>query len=70
MRHNPQLSNYMINANIFFCLTLLFKTGFLWVALVVLELALYQTGCELRDRSASASEVLGLKTCATTAQFM
>lgn len=41
MRHNPQLSNYMINANIFFCLTLLFKTGFLWVALVVLELALY-----------------------------
>ena len=52
-----------------------FQTGFLCVALValvpVLELALVdQAGLELRDPPASASQMLGLKVCATTAQFM
>ena len=40
----------------------LFETGFLCVPLAVLEL-----GLELRDPPASASQMLGLKVCATTA---
>ena len=49
-----------------------FKTGLLYItALVVLELALVdQAGLEHRDLPASAaSQVLGLKACATTAQL-
>jgi hypothetical protein len=54
---------------LFVCLfvCLFFKTGFLCAALAVLELTLFdQAGLELRDRPASASQVLGLKACATT----
>jgi hypothetical protein len=44
-----------------------FETGFLCVALAVLELTLLdQAGLELRNPPASASQVLGLKACATT----
>jgi hypothetical protein len=44
-----------------------FETGFLHVALAVLELTLVdQAGLELRNTSASASQVLGLKACAIT----
>jgi hypothetical protein len=47
-----------------------FKTEFLCVALAVLELTLVdQTGLELRDPPVSASQVLGLKACATIAQL-
>ena len=42
------------------------ETGFLCVALAVLELTVDQAGLELRNPSASASQVLGLKVCATT----
>jgi hypothetical protein len=45
-----------------------FETGFLCVALAVLELT-YQAGLELRNPPASASQVLGLKVCATTPGF-
>lgn len=41
-----------------------FETGFLCVALVILD----QTSLELRDLPASASQVLELKACATTTQ--
>ena len=41
-----------------------FETGFLCVVLAVLELPL-QAGFELGDLPASASQVLGLKACAT-----
>jgi hypothetical protein len=51
---------------VLFCFS---ETGFLCVALAVLELTLDQAGLELRNPSASASQVLGLKACATTAQF-
>jgi hypothetical protein len=44
-----------------------FKTGFLYVALAVLELTLVdQAGLELRNPPASASQVLDLKVCAIT----
>jgi hypothetical protein len=44
-------------------------TGFLCVALAVPELTLAdQAGLKLRNAPASASQVLGLKVCATTAQ--
>jgi hypothetical protein len=46
---------------------LFFKTGFLCVALAILELTVDHTGLELRNPPASASQVLGLKACATTA---
>jgi hypothetical protein len=51
---------------VFVCL--FFETGFLCVALAVLELAHFvdQAGLELRNPPASASQVLGLKACATT----
>jgi hypothetical protein len=56
----------------FFFLFLAFgflETGFLLcVALAVLELTLNQAGLELRNPTASASQVLGLKVCATTAR--
>jgi hypothetical protein len=47
-----------------------FETGFLCIALAVLELTLVdQAGLELRNPPASASRVLGLKVCATTTQL-
>jgi hypothetical protein len=47
-----------------------FETGFLCVVLAVLELTLVvQAGLELRNLPASASHVLGLKACATTARL-
>jgi hypothetical protein len=47
-----------------------FETGFLCVALAVHSgtHSVDQTGLELRDTPASASKVLGLKVCVTTAQ--
>jgi hypothetical protein len=48
----------------FFVCFCFFETGFLCVALAVLELT--QAGLELRNPLASASPVLGLKACATT----
>jgi hypothetical protein len=45
---------------------LFFETGFLCIALSVLELTVDQAGLELRNPPASASRVLGLKACATT----
>jgi hypothetical protein len=44
------------------------ETGFLCIALAVLELTVDQAGLKLRNPLASASQVLGLKVCATTAQ--
>jgi hypothetical protein len=46
------------------------ETGFLCVALAVLELTLDQAGLELRSLPASASQVLGLKACTTTARLV
>jgi hypothetical protein len=43
-----------------------FETGFLCVALAVLELFVDQTGLKLRNPPASASRALGLKVRATT----
>jgi hypothetical protein len=52
---------------LFVCL-FVFKTGFLCVALAVLGLnSVDQAGLKLRNSPASASQVLGLKACATTA---
>jgi hypothetical protein len=48
---------------------LLFETGFLCIALAVLELTLDQAGLELRNPPASASQVLELKAYVTTAQL-
>jgi hypothetical protein len=46
-----------------------FETGFLCVALAVLEThCVDQTGLGLRNPPASASQVLGLKACTTTAR--
>ena len=61
---------YTLNEiNKFFFVVLLFEIGFLYVTLTVLELALVeQAGLELRDLLASASRVLVLKVCATTAR--
>jgi hypothetical protein len=45
-----------------------FETGFLCVALAVLEFNFVDQAClELRNPLASASQVLGLKACTTTA---
>ena len=45
---------------------IIFKTEFLCVALAILKLTLfYQADLELRDPSASTSQVLGLKRCTT-----
>jgi hypothetical protein len=41
-----------------------FETGFLCIALAVLELFVDQAGLELRNPPASSSRVLGLKACA------
>ena len=50
---------------LFVCL--FFRTGFLCIALAVLELAFVdQAGLKLRNPPASASRVLGLEACATT----
>jgi hypothetical protein len=47
-----------------------FETGFLCIALAVLELTFVdQAGLELRSPPASASRVLGLKACATTSSI-
>jgi hypothetical protein len=51
---------------LFFCFLVFLRQGFLCVALAVLELTLYQADLELRNLPASASQVLGLKVCATT----
>jgi hypothetical protein len=52
---------------LFFCFLFFFETGFLCIALAVLELTFVdQAGLELRNPPASASRVLGLKACATT----
>jgi hypothetical protein len=42
----------------------IFETGFLCVALAVLELTVDKAGLELRDSPTSASKALGLKVCA------
>ena len=48
-----------------------FKTGFLCVALTVLELSLYtRLASNLRNPPASASQVLELQACTTTAQLL
>jgi hypothetical protein len=50
------------------CCCFCFETGFLCIAPAVLELTLIdQAGLELRNPPASASQVVGLKACATTA---
>jgi hypothetical protein len=49
----------------YFVFVLFFETGFLSIALAVLD---DQAGLELRNPPASASQVLGLKACATTAR--
>ena len=46
-----------------------FEIGFLCVALAVLELSVDQAGLELRNLPTSASQLLGLKACATTARL-
>jgi hypothetical protein len=47
-----------------------FETGFLCIALAVLEThSVDQASLELRNSPASASQVLGLKACATTPPF-
>ena len=54
-----------------FYLFIYFKTGFLCVALAVLELTFVdQAGLELRNPPASVSQVLGLKACDTTPGFL
>ena len=50
----------------FFFFFFFFETEFLCEALAVLELS-GQAGFELRNQGTSASQVLGLKACATTA---
>jgi hypothetical protein len=51
-----------------FCFVLFFETAFLCVALSG-DNSVDQAGLELRNPPASASQVLGLKACATTAQL-
>jgi hypothetical protein len=48
---------------------LFFKTGFLCIALVALELAGDQAGLKFKDLPTSASQVLGLIACTTTARL-
>jgi hypothetical protein len=45
------------------------STGFLCVALAVLELSVDQAVLELRNLPASTSQVLGLKACATSSRL-
>jgi hypothetical protein len=55
----------------FFFFFWFFETGFLCIALAVLELNFVgQVGLKLRNLPASASRVLGLKACATTPGFL
>jgi hypothetical protein len=69
------MCNYCTFFFFFFIIFLLFfffppfKTGFLCVALVVRELTLYQADLKLRGLPASASRMLGLKVCTTSAQL-
>ena len=58
MKSMPPLPTFLVA-----CLFVCFETGFLWIALAVLELSLDQAGLELRDLPASASQVLGLQAC-------
>ena len=55
---------FVLFVRLFVCFS---ETGFLCVALAVLELthSVDQAGLKLRDLPASASQVLGLKACAT-----
>jgi hypothetical protein len=67
---NTELSLFLTNlyrvVSVLFCFV--FETGFLWVSLAVLEVALIdQAGLKLRDLCISVSSVLGLKASATTA---
>jgi hypothetical protein len=56
---------------LFFFFFWFFETGFLCVALAVLELnSVEYAGLKLINPPASASQVLGLKACATTARHM
>jgi hypothetical protein len=57
---------------LFVCFGLFFETGFLCVALAGCPgtHSVDQAGLKLRNPPASASQVLGLKVCATTAQHM
>ena len=55
---------------LFIYLFMVFKTSFLFVVLAVLEFNLLdQVGLKLRDLSASAYQVLRLKSCATTSKL-
>jgi hypothetical protein len=63
------LNGYCKQFFVCFGLVFFFKTGFLCVALAVLGThSVDQAGLELRSPPTSASQVLGLKACATTAQ--
>ena len=53
---------------VLFVYLFVFKTGFLCVALAVLEPSVDQAGLKLRNPPDSATQVLGIKVCATTAQ--
>jgi hypothetical protein len=68
VRHSYKLpldgSFYKFLKFLFVLFCLFFETGFLCVALAVL---IDQAGLELRNLPASASQVLGLKACVTTA---
>jgi hypothetical protein len=66
LHSEPQLLCFFISFCFCFCFWFwFFKTGFLCIALAVLELFVDQAGLELRNLPASASLVLGLKACAT-----
>jgi hypothetical protein len=64
---NIALFCFVLFCFVLFCFVV-FETGFLCVALAVLELTVDQADFELRKPPASASQVLGLKVCATTAR--
>jgi hypothetical protein len=62
--YSKNLSSHVCVTLIFSIYYYYFETGFLCIALPVLELT--HAGLELRNLPASASQVLGLKVCATT----
>ena len=64
--HSPGSLSLSLSLFLFFWF---FETGFLCIALAVLELTFVdQAGLELRNPPASASQVLGLKVCAINAR--
>jgi hypothetical protein len=68
---SPSLLYFIFLIFYFYFFFVFFKTGFLHIALAVLELTFVdQAGLELRNPPASASQVLALKACATTAQLL